>query len=194
MTTSRLQAEHPFPGDTVPTYRYKTYWTDVGGGTIENDVSAGAGSMTTTELTTGSLGAIEWDAATDDHAMMIWLPSDCDVNAPIQFRLVWSSTETSEDEYTWVILYREISFNSTDGFNTAPTGTLDTAIVADTGTTTADGAQTTAWGTLNGGTLSGSEPDYCLHLLIDPSAMGGTISADVVLLWAVQVKYQPKTM
>ena len=193
MTTSRLQNEHPFPGDTVPQYRYATLWSTDGMGVIDSYLSAGAGDMSFTELTTGSLAAPEFDASTDSHAMLTELPYDVDVNAPIDFRVLWSSTETSADVYTFDLLYREIVLNTTTA-NTLPAGTLDTAIAADTGSTTADALQYTPWGTLNGGTLSGTQPDYLLHLLVDPSSFGGTISAEVVLLWAVQIRYMPKML
>jgi len=180
------------PGVVVPKYRYKTYWLTYDMGMVTGPVSAGGGSMALVELTTGGLASLEFDAATDDHNMLIGLPNDCDVNAPIDLRVVWSSDQTTvADSYTWTVLRREVDMNSTTGFNTAPTAALDTTIAADTNLVTANAAQYTAWGTIAAETLTGTEPDYLLHLLIDPT-LGGTISADVVLVWAVQVRYMPK--
>jgi len=189
---SRLEQELPMPGVVVPKYRYKTYWLTYDMGMVTGPVSAGGGSMALVELTTGGLASLEFDAATDDHNMLIGLPNDCDVNAPIDLRVVWSSDQTTvADSYTWTVLRREVDMNSTTGFNTAPTAALDTTIAADTNLVTANAAQYTAWGTIAAETLTGTEPDYLLHLLIDPT-LGGTISADVVLVWAVQIRYMPK--
>jgi hypothetical protein len=190
MAQSRLQQRALLPGDVVPNYRYRTWYTTGGPGAIDSYVSAGGGSMVFTELTTSSLAAPEWDAATDDHAGIIAVPSDADIYAPIDLRLRWSSDQTTvADSYTWTVLYREIYEGIS--MDAAAATALDTVIAADVNNVVASAIQNTPWGTIAAGTLTGTEPDYELHYLIDPTT-GGTISDDVVQVWAIQMRYQPK--
>jgi hypothetical protein len=191
---SRLQDEHPFPGETVPKYRY--IWKDLPD--IHSIAGAmaglGGGAATSIESNASGLGGVRIEATTDDTAFMVAFPYDCDVERAIDFRVWWNSDETTAaDSYTWDINYIEILGNTTAV--AVPATALGTQVAADTNSATAHAMQITAWGSMTAGTLNGNSADGYLHLFeIDPSAVGGTPSSDIVVLWAVQIRYQPLQM
>jgi hypothetical protein len=191
---SRLQLEHPFPGKTVPKYRYIWVPAAQNNSMTTNLVGAGAGDPAMGELTTSSIAGVQIAAATDDHAFLMWFPADVDVEAPIDVRVIWSSNQTTvADSYTWTLLYTEHTLNSTSDLDAAGATALDTTIAADLNLVTADAPQATAWGTIDGSSLTGNGPDGYVHtFLLDPAAVGGTIASDTVVIWAFEFRYMPK--
>ena len=189
MAESRLQQEHPFPGDTVPKYRYM--WIPA----TQNNSStfaagAGAGDPAIGEV--ASMTGIDFGATTDDHSWIVALPDDVDVNAPIDFRIVWSSDQTTvADTYTWTLKVGEWTLDSE--VIAAPATALDTAIANDANNVTANVLQTTAWGTLDGGGFAGTLADGYLHgVLLDPATVDGSPSSDLLIVWALQIRYMPR--
>lgn len=189
---SRLQERHPFPGDTVPKYRY--VWKDLPD--IHSIAGAmaglGGGAATSIEVNSSGLGGVRIEAATDDTAFAWAIPGDCDVEAAIDMRVIWSSDETTvADSYTWAINYKEITLNTTAV--AVPATAIGTQITADLNLVTAHALQATPWGTVTAGTFSGTVADGYYHLFeIDPSAVGGTPSSDIITLWAVEIRYLPR--
>lgn len=193
---SRLQEEHPFPGLTVPKYRTRFFSVHELNGWAAALVGAGAGDPIIGEATTSSLTGLRIQADADSFAGILALPDDCDVNAPIDIRLLWSSDQTSTgDEYTWTALYDEMAINGTSDIDAAATTALDTVWVADANLATADALQAIEWGTIDGGNLTGTQGEgYFVNLLLTATTNGGTVASDLVIWWGVQIRYMPKTM
>lgn len=193
---SRLQEEHPFPGSTVPKYRTRFYSVHEMNGWAAALVGSGAGAPIIGEATTSSLTGLRIQADADSFVGFIALPDDCDVNAPIDMRLLWSSDQTTTaDEYTWTATYTEMLINSTSDMDAAGATALDTPWVADANLATADALQALEWGTIAGGTLTGTQGDgYFLNLNLVATTNGGTVATDLVIWWGLQIRYMPKTL
>ena len=185
---SRLQQFFPNQ-DEWPKYRYLFFDAKRGSGTT---FAAGAGTGDPAVGEVGSVAGIRFEASTDDHAWLLHLPDDVDVEQDIDIQVIWSSDQTSTaDSYTWTLKYTELTLDSSAVAVGATA--LDTPIAADTNVGTANAIQATAWGTISGGTLSGTLGDgYLLAMLLDPASLGGTISADVVIVWGLRVRYMPR--
>ncbi len=194
---SRLQGMLQQPGKlVVPKYRYFPVPAMANNSMTTNYVGAGAGDPAIGELTTASITGVQFAAATDSHAFVVNFPSDLDINAPIDVRVIWSSDQTTvADSYTWTLLYNETQIGSTDDFDTAGATALDTPIAAQVNVVTAKALQQTAWGTINAGSLSGTIEDGYVHtFLLDPAAVGGTPGADQVVVWTFLFRYMPMTI
>jgi len=187
---SKLQQFGPYPDQVTPKYRYKSFNTTDNCSMVAGYVGGGAGDPIIGEV--ASLGGIRIQVATDTHAMMIGLPDDLDVNAPVDFRWWWSSDQTTTaDSYTWTLLYTELTYDTTA--IAAGATALDTTIAADTNIGTANALQKTAWGTADAGSFTGTESEgYMLSLLLDPAAVGGTPATDLVIVWKLEMRYQPR--
>ena len=192
---SRLQEEHPFPGSTVPKYRTRFYSVHELNGWAAALVGSGAGDPIIGEGTTSSLTGLRIQADADTFAGILALPDDCDVNAPIDLRLLWSSDQTTADAYTWTLLYDEMVVNVTSDIDAAATTALDTVWVEDANIGTADALQAIEWGTIDGGNLTGTQGEgYFVNLLLAATSNGGTVSSDLVIWWGLQIRYMPKTL
>jgi len=194
MAESRLQQEHPFPGDTVPKYRYKFFPVFALNGWAAATVGSGAGSPIVGENTTSSITGLRIQANADSFAFLWAIPDDVDVNAPIDISIWWSSNQTTvADSYTWTILYDEIAVNSTDGADTAATTVLNTALVADANLVTASALQKTEYGTINGGNLSGTIADgYQTNVLVTATTNATDVASDLVIWYGFEIRYMPR--
>ena len=192
VTQSRLQQEHPFPGDTDPKYRYDYIPLNALNGWAAALVGSGAGAPIIGSGGTGLLSGLAIGADADSFVGLIGLKDDVDVNAPIDFRIIWSSDQASADTYTWTMTYGELLLETTSADVLAAL-TLDTAIAQDTGVATASILQATPWGTINGGKLTGTIADgYLLNVALTATTNGGTISSDLVIWYGVQIRYMPR--
>jgi hypothetical protein len=182
------------PGVVVPKYRYQFIPATQNNSMTTNFVGAGAGDPACGEMTTASVVGIQIAATTDSHAFIVPFRYDVDVNAPIDVRVWWSSNQTTvADSYTWTLLYTEITGNSTVSIDTAGATALDTTIAADTNLVTANALQFTAWGTIDGGSLTGTASDGYFHnFLLDPAAVGGSPTSDTIIVWGFEFRYMPR--
>lgn len=187
---SRLQFSLPQPGDAVPKYRYM-FLPVMTGGWAANLVGAGTSDPIVGEVS-GQTG-IRFQTDNDTHNWMVFLPDDVDVEAPIDFRYFWSSDQTTTaDSYTWAILYTEIALNGTTAVAEGASA-LSTAIAADTNVVTSNALQASEWGTLNGGTLTGTAVDGYAHAItLQATSNGGTVASDLIIAYGVQIRYMPK--
>ena len=193
-TRSRLQGEHPFPGDTVPKYRYRFISVMELNGWAAALVGSGAGDPIIGELTTSSVTGLRIQADADTFAGLFALTDDVDVNAPIDLAIIWSSDQTTTaDEYTWTGAYTELTLNSTSGMDSAAANAFDTIWVADANLATANAAQQTAWGTINGGSFTGTIAEgYLAQLLLTATTNGGTVASDLVNWYGLVMRYMPR--
>lgn len=194
MGLSNLQQFAPLPGDVVPKYRYLWIPAQAMTGWAAALVGAGAGDPIVGENTTSSITGLRIQADADSMATLVFLPHDVNVEQNIDIAIMWSSDQTTTaDSYTWVPTYAELTLNSTSGVNTAAAGALSTAIAADTNLATASAIQLTAYGTINGGVLSGTFEDGYIHnILLTATTNGGTVASDLVIWYGIVIRYQPK--
>lgn len=187
---SRLQTYLPANAEITPKWRYSYIPMQVGG-IAPNYVGGGAGDPVFTEVgSTGQFG-LRIGAANDTHTWLLFFGDDVDVEKEMEFAILWSSDQTTADEYTHILLYDELDIE-TDAVAAGGTA-LSTAIAADTGSTTASCLQQTAWGKLDAGTLSGVLSDgYGLALTFKAGADPGDYSSDVVLVYGVIMRYKPR--
>lgn len=116
-------------------------------------ISAGTGAPYPTEVTDSGIVGLYVNDTADSVGILYPIPYDMDVKSPMDFAIMWTSnTSTSTETVTWKVLYTELTMNS-EAIE-AGASALDTVIAADAQAGTAQAIQQTAWGTLNGGTLT----------------------------------------
>lgn len=149
-------------------------------------ISAGAGSPSYGEITDSGICGLKIDAAGDLTALMWPIPWDCDVESAINFAVQWSSDQvTLTDTFTWKVEYRELTLNTT-GVD-IPATALDTVVAADTNVAGVHAIQQTAYGILNGGTLTN---DNVLVLNVELDAVtGATLGSDIVAGYNLVIRY-----
>ena len=194
MGQSKLQQFAPLPGDVVPKYRYRYFSVNELNGWAAALVGSGGGDPIVGENTTSSITGLRPQANGDDFAFLLAFPDDVNVESPIDLAVIWSSNQTTvADTYAWTLTHREITLNSTSGMDTAAGTAFDTTLATDTNLVTASAGQMTAYATINGGTLSGTIADGYLHqFLLDFTTNGGTVASDLVIVYGVLLRYQPK--
>lgn len=149
-------------------------------------VSAGAGNPSMMEVTDSGVTGLLIDAAGDLVTLMWPIPYDCDVQSNIDVAVLWSSDQTTTtDTFTWKVLYKELTVDTTAV--DIPATALDTAITADTNIGTANALQQTPWGTINGGTLTNGNV-LLLHVELD-AVSGATLGSDLVYGYYLRVRY-----
>lgn len=188
---SRLQTYLPANAEITPKWRYMLLPMQTGG-IAPNYVGGGVGDPVFTEIgSTGQFG-LRIQAANDTHCWVVPFGDDVDVEKGIEFSVLWSSDQTTTaDEYLWQILYDELTLDETAV--AAGATALSTAIATDANIGTANAIQQTAWGVLNGGTLSGRFSDGYLHAItLKAQTMGGTVDADAVLVYGIVIRYKPR--
>ena len=148
-----------------------------------------SGAPTTGELGALGYGAVRFDGAGDEFVQILPLPRDVDVEHPIYFRVYWTTdSTTSADTIDFILTYADIA---ADEELTAADTALSTAIAQDTyGTTTALTLKTTAWGKLNGSTLTKGD------FLILETEMDATDidvgSSEIVYFLGLEMEYTPE--
>jgi len=146
--------------------------------------SVGAGNPSFGEVSTFGLTGLHMDAAGDDIGLVWPIPFDCDVKSKIEFRVWWSSaSSTTTDTFTWKVLYTEITPDA-EALAAGATD-LNTAIAADT-LLGANYLQKTAWGILNGGTLTN---DRVLALLVELDATTATLGSEATYGYILEIRY-----
>ena len=116
-------------------------------------ITAGVGAASFGEVTDAGIVGLHVDDTGDSVGILYPVPYDMDVQSALDFAVVWTSdTSTSTETVTWKVLYTELTIDS-EAIEVGATA-LDTAIAADAQAGTAQAIQQTAWGTLNGGTLT----------------------------------------
>lgn len=187
---SRLQEHLPASAVITPKWRYVHLRPHIDGVTAAG-VGGGVGDPVFAEVGTTGVCGLWLQVDADTHTWMLALPDDVDVKKGIELALIWSSDQTTGDAYTFTLLYSELTVNVTAII--AGATALDTPIAADTGIATASAVQQTAWGVINGGSLSGVFSDGYLHTLtLVCTSLGGTPATDVVLLHGVVMRYKPR--
>lgn len=145
----------------------------------------GAGDASFGEIGSTGFNALHIDTAGDDCRILWPIPEDCDVEYDIQFRVHWSSASTTAtDTITWKVLYKEHTVDSTA--LTAPSTALSTAIAADTNVAGANAWQKTAWGILNGSTLT---KDNAVALIVECDAADMTLASEATYGHYLEIKY-----
>lgn len=149
-------------------------------------ISAGTGGPYPTEVTDSGIVGLYVNDTADSVGILYPVPYDMDVKSPMDFAVVWCSDQsTTTDTSTWKVLYTELTIDS-EAIE-AGASALDTAIAADTNVAAVRGIQQTAWGTLNGGTLTHGN-----FLALDVSyaaESGGDATSDVVHGLYLVVRY-----
>jgi len=149
-------------------------------------ISAGAGNPSMGEVTDSGICGLLIDAAGDMVTLMWPVPYDCDVKSDIDFAVLWSSDQTTTtDTFTWKVLYKELTLDST-GVD-VPSTAISTAIAADTNIGTANAIQRTPWGVLNGGTLTNGNI-LLLQVELD-AVVGASLGSDLVYGYYLAVRY-----
>jgi len=147
-------------------------------------VSAGAGNPSFGEVGTTGVTALLPDAAGDLVSVLWPIPYDCDVKSPIEFAVQWGSSEaTLTDTVTFKVLYTEHTLNVTA--LTAAATALSTAIAADTNVAGVSAVQQTAYGILNGGTVTNGN---LLTLDVEIDAVSGG-AANEVAMYTLVIRY-----
>ena len=148
-------------------------------------VGAGSGNPSVGEVTDSGICGVHIDAAADDVRLVWPIPFDLDVKYDVEFRVHWSSgSTTSTDEFTWKVLYTELTPNTTaiDAISTA----LSTAIASDTDVGTKDAYQITAWGKIAGGTLTN---ERVLLLLVELDSTDATVASEECYAYYLEIRY-----
>lgn len=115
--------------------------------------SLGAGAASIGEVTDSSIAGLHVDDTADAVGILWPVPYDCDAASPIEFAVIWNSNTSTTTEYvTWAVTYTALTVD-TSPIEVGATA-LSTAIAADYQAGYACAIQQTAWGVLNGGTVS----------------------------------------
>lgn len=159
--------------------------------------SAGTGAPSFGEITDSGIVGLHVDDTADSVGILWPIPYDCDVKSKIEFAVTWCSDQTTTtDTVTWKVLYTELTINS-EAIEAGATA-LNTAIAADTNVAAVTGLQQTAWGVLNGGTLTGDAGDAPRnHLALDIShetESGADATSDAIHAIHLIIRYVRRTL
>ena len=117
-----------------------------------------------------------------------FMPDRFDVGSRMRFRVLWHTSETTGSQTaTWAVTYSNIA----EGTAVADATTaLNTVIAADTDDTDARGLNFTAWGILNGQSLT---HDRMLNLRVELDALNGlAVATDRIHFVGLQVEGTPR--
>jgi len=156
-------------------------------------VSAGVhtGAPIQKEISTLGIASILLDTAGDMLVTDSAIPYDLDPRHPVYARVVWTSGSTdTADTVTWIVTYKQFISNVT-ALDT-PATALDTAIAAqDVPVATAYALCKTAWGKINGGTISDQAAHWAWNVEMDAFDVG--LSEDKFLL-GLEIAYTPRRL
>ena len=149
-------------------------------------ISAGAGNPSFGEITDSGVTGLKIDAA-GDLVVLTWpIPYDCDVRSDIEFSVGWASDQaTTTDTFTWKVLYKELTVNTTA--IDIPATALDTAIAADANVAGVHALQESPYGIINGGTLTNGRV-LLLHVELD-AVSGASLGSDIVAAYYLKIRY-----
>ena len=149
-------------------------------------ISAGAGNPSFGEITDSGVTGLKIDAAGDLITVMWPIPYDCDVKSKVEFAVGRSSNQaTTTDTFTWKVLYKELTVNSTA--IDVPATALSTAIAAHANVAGVHAIQETPYGILNGGTLTNGRV-LLLHVELD-AVSGASLGSDIVAAYYLKIRY-----
>ena len=159
--------------------------SDQGDVAIEDLITTvGAGNPSFGEIGSTGIAALKPDAAGDMIGLTFNVPYDCDVESGIDFAVQWSSTSTTTtDTATFKVEYTKHTIDTT-ALATGATA-LSTVIAADTNVAGASAIQQTAWGTINGGTLTNGD---FLALNVECDAVSG-MAATTIGMYNLVIRY-----
>lgn len=128
--------------------------------------------------------------STTETVQCLYLNDKIDKGSDINFRVLWSTgSSTTTDTATWRILYTKVTLESTALPGAAATA-LDTAIVADAASSTANVLKATAQGTIDGETITDGD---ALVLSLNLNAVSGLTldgtSAEGATAYGVEIEY-----
>lgn len=129
--------------------------------------------------------------ADGDTVTALWaLPSDADYAKPIYVRVLWATESvTAADTVLWRLFYKLVSLDN-DALSATINTALDTVIAEDTvGSTTAGKTRITAWGIINGGSITSANCILQLKLEMQTKAVG---LAENLYALALEFSYQPR--
>ena len=143
------------------------------------------------EISTLGMNGVLMAAAGDMVIHQTAIPPDLDVTQPTYARIVWTSgSSDTADTVTWIALYHQLIPNVTALIT--PATALDKTIAAqDVPVATAYALCKTAWGRINGGTISSKAEDW--SWLIEMDAIDAGLAEDCFLL-GLEVAYTPKRL
>lgn len=148
-------------------------------------VSAGTGNPSPGEVTDSGVCGLHLDADGDGVAFAWPIPFDLDIDYEVEFRVHWSSgSTTTTDTIEWIVKYKELTVDSTA--IDAPSTALNTVIATDTNVAGVNAWQATAWGKINGGTLTNGR-----ILLLDVACTDGdmTYASEATYGHFVEIRY-----
>jgi len=148
--------------------------------------NAGTDAATMTEAGSSTISGFRFVDAGTDISVLLPIPYDMDIKSEMKVSVLWSSDQTTTtDTVTWKILYTELTMNTT-ALAIGATA-LSTAITADTNVAAANAIQQTAWGVLNGNTLTHGRS---LVLTLECDAVSGaTLSSDKIIAYGLVIRY-----
>ena len=140
--------------------------------------------------TTGDAGFLV-DTAGDMVVTTHMIPSDFDRKFPLKVRVHWSSASTTTaDTIDFIVLYSALIPEVTGQIT--PATALSTAIAQDTvPTTTALTRNRTAWGVINGNTISKYAEDISWLIELDAFAAGLTEAKNIL---GLELMYTPRRL
>ena len=149
------------------------------------------GAPISKEISTIGYNGILLDTAGDMVITNAPIPGDLDVTQPTYARIVWTSgSSDTADTVTWIALYNAQIPNVTELIT--PATALDKTIAAqDVPIATAYTLCKTAWGRINGGSISSKAEDW--SWLIEMDAFDVGLSEDKFLL-GLEIAYTPKRL
>lgn len=150
--------------------------------------STGVGDAPEAEASTLSAVGLHMDAG-DEHDWFWSLPNDLNTQHAIYFRVKYSSASaTAADDRTWIVLYDLIEEDAAMAIGTTA---LDTAIAAETDNGTANAWQWSAWGTLDGNTVSEANVQggdfMAINLELDVDD-----ASEEMNMYGIEISYVPK--
>lgn len=143
-----------------------------------------------------------YTAVGETHEAALVIPADINPNKDIEVHVLWGTDQTTADSATWLAQLAVQEPEAGVDLTVAPATGLDTAIPADTASTSADVLQKTDAGVITGGsalaatlrpafgfTTSGVDQLVRVVLSLELDAYAGTLPGDVVHFAGVVVRY-----
>lgn len=154
-------------------------------------VGTHTGAPVQQEISTFGMASILLDTAGDMLVTDGMIPADLDPAKNIKVRAVWTSGSTdTADTVTWLVTYKAFVPNVTA--LATPATALDTVIAAqDVPVATAYALCKTAWGIINGGTISDQAENWAWNVEMD--AFDAGLAEDKFLL-GLEIAYTPRKL
>lgn len=154
-------------------------------------VGVHTGAPVQQEISTFGIASILLDTAGDMLVTDSPIPYDLDPRHPVYARVVWASGSTdTADTVTWLVTYKQLVPNVTA--LATPATALDKVIAAqDVPVATAYAICKTAWGRINGGTITDNAEHWIWNVEMD--AFDAGLAEDKFLL-GLEIAYTPRRL